>query len=456
MSDAPIANRRTVRVAFQTLGCRLNQYDTEVMKTRLPAHLDCRIVPWDETADVYVLNSCTVTGKADQKCRQLSRQARRRNPRAKVVVTGCYAQTQPGALAAMDEIDGVVGVNEREDIHAWLPRLLVEEEKLVEVSQYAKRLEFRSHLIDDFDGRTRAYVKIQDGCDLRCTYCLIWKARGPGRSRPVAEVADQVGVLAERGFREVVLTGVHLGSYGKDLRWRPGLVGLVDAVAPRFPELRFRLSSIHPNEVTPAFLDLFRRHANLRPYLHISMQSGSDTVLQRMRRPYAASSVADAVHAAAELHPHFGIGADVIVGFPEETDAEFEATRRMIADAPFSYLHVFRYSNRPGTRAAAMPDVHTETITARSAVLRELSAAKRAAFESRLLGSWHEATVETDRPRPGYVHATTGHYATVLVPDAWEAGAVVEVRPDRVEQGVLVADEVRAAPATAAAAGGGA
>jgi len=456
VSDTPDTGRRTLRVAFQTLGCRLNQYDTEVMKTRLPEHLDCRIVPWEEAADVYVLNSCTVTGKADQKCRKLSRQVRQRNADAKVVVTGCYAQTQPEVLAGMDEIDAVVGVNEREDIHEWLPRLLAEEDKLVEVSQYSKRLEFRSHMITDFDGRTRAFVKIQDGCDLRCTYCLIWKARGPGRSRPVDEVVEQVGVLGARGFREVVLTGVHMGSYGKDLRWRPGLVGLVDAVAPRFPELRFRLSSIHPNEVTPQFLDLFRRHANLRPYLHVSMQSGSDTVLQRMRRPYAAAQVAEAVHAAAALHPHFGIGADVIVGFPEETDAEFEATRRMIADAPFSYLHVFRYSNRPGTRAAELPDVHTETVTARSAVLRELSDAKRARFERGLLGHWHEATVESDRPRPGYVHATTGHYATVLVPDAWETGAVVEVRPDRVEQGVLVADDVRAVPAACAAARGGA
>lgn len=454
MSDTPIPGRRTVRVAFQTLGCRLNQYDTEVMKARLPADLDCRIVPWEEAADVYVLNSCTVTGKADQKCRKLSRQVRSRNARAKLVVTGCYAQTQPEVLAGMDEIDGVVGINEREDIHQWLPRLLAEEEKLVEVSQYSKRLEFRSHTITDFDGRTRAYVKIQDGCDLRCTYCLIWKARGPGRSRPVDEVAEQVSVLRGRGFREIVLTGVHMGSYGKDLRWRPGLTGLVDAVAPRFPELRFRLSSIHPNEVTEEFLDLFRRHANLRPYLHVSMQSGSDAVLERMRRPYPAASVARAVHAAADLHPHFGIGADVIVGFPGETDAEFEETRAMIAEAPFSYLHVFRYSNRPGTRAAAMPDVHTETVTARSAVLRELSAAKRAEFETRLLGAWHEATVESDRPRPGYVHATTGHYATVLVPDAWETGAVVEVRPDRIEDGVLVADQVRGAPREAAAGGG--
>ncbi len=434
-----------VRIAFHTLGCRLNQYDTEVMKTRLPGDLRCEVVDWEERADVYVVNSCTVTGKADQKCRQLARQVRRRCPDAKIVVTGCYAQTQPEALAAMDELDGVIGIGEREDIHQWLPRLLEEERRLIEVSQYSKRPAFRDHRITDFDGRTRAFVKIQDGCDLRCTYCLIWKARGPGRSRSPEDVQGQVDDLRRAGFTEIVLTGVHMGSYGRDIRFRPGLVGLVDRVAAAFPDMRFRMSSIHPNEVDEALLGLFRRHMNLRPYLHVSMQSGSDTVLQRMRRPYAAADVERAVCEAAELAPGFGIGADVIVGFPGETDEEFEETRAMIERAPFSYLHVFRYSSRPGTKAAELKPCHTETVTSRSAVLRELSAAKRLAFEQGLVGRTIEATVETDRPRPGWVQATTGNYATVQVPDTWAQGSAVLVTPAGFHDGVLWAERVETA-----------
>jgi len=433
-------------VAFQTLGCRLNQYDTEVMKSRLPHDLQCRIVSWDEIADVYIINSCTVTGKADQKCRKIARQVRRRNADAKIVVTGCYAQAQPEVLEAMPELDGVIGITERDEIHQWLPRLLIEQDKLVEVSQFSKRLEFRSHTISDFDGRTRALVKIQDGCDLRCTYCLIWKARGPGRSRSVENIIEQIAVFERQGFREIVLTGVHMGSYGRDIGWLPGLIGLVDRVARLFPDMRFRLSSIHPNEVGEDLLRLFVLHANLRPYLHLSMQSGSDSVLRRMRRPYNASEVEAAVRAAADLHPYFGIGADVIVGFPEETVDEFEQTRRMIDQAPFSYLHVFRYSPRPGTKAAALQDVHTEIVTERSAVLRTLSLRKRRAFETRLIGSEHEAIVETDRSVPGRCHATTGHYASVLVPGHWEPGAMVQVRPNGFLNGILVADEVRVLP----------
>ena len=434
---------REIRVAFQTLGCRLNQYDTEVMKSRLPAHLHCRIVSWDDAADVYVVNSCTVTGKADQKCRQLARRIRRRQPDAKIVVTGCYAQTQPETLEAMPELDGIIGLTDRDNIAEWLPRLLVEQDRIIEVSQYSKRLEFQPHSIADFEGRTRAYVKIQDGCNLRCTYCLIWKARGPGRSRQVDEVLEQITVLEQKGFREIVLTGVHMGSYGRDLGWKAGLLGLTSRIASAFPNLRFRLSSLHPNEITDEFLDVFKEYSNIQPYLHISMQSGSDSVLERMKRPYAASQVVKAVHAAAKLHPHFGIGADVIVGFPEETDEEFEQTRRMIEEAPFSYLHVFRYSNRPGTKAAAMADVHNKTMTERSSILRKLSLEKRHIFESRLIDADCEAIVETHTPSPGRVQATTGHYATILVPDTWETGTMIKVRPHAFENDVLIADDVQ-------------
>jgi len=416
------------------------------MKARLPDGLHCVTVPWTADADVYVLNSCTVTLKADQKCRQLARAVKRRRPDAKVVVTGCYAQTQQDALAAITELDGVFGLNEREDIAEWLPRLLAADSPLVEVSAFERHAAFRSHDITDFDGRTRAYVKVQDGCDLRCTYCLIWQARGPNRSRPVADVSRQIEVLRENGFGEIVLAGVHLGSYGRDLGLGKALVPLLAEVLGRFPDMRFRLSSIHPNEVRPPLLELFENYTNLRPYLHISLQSGSDDVLRRMRRPYDVDSAGQAIEAAAGLGLHFGIGADVIVGFPDESDAEFDATRSFLELSALSYLHVFRFSPRPGTPAAGMRPVHTETVTERSRILRDLSRRKRHEFEQRLIGHWHEATVETERPAPDRLQATTGNYAVVSVPDTWEPGAMVILKPAGFRADTLYADEVAPAP----------
>jgi threonylcarbamoyladenosine tRNA methylthiotransferase MtaB len=431
-----------VRVAFQTLGCRLNQYDTEVMKARLPAGLDCEFVSWDADADVYILNSCTVTLKADQKCRQLARAVKRRQPDAKVVVTGCYAQTQREALAAVAELDAVVGLNEREDITDWLPRLLAGDGRIVEVSHLPKDLAFRSHEITDFDGRTRAYVKVQDGCNLHCTYCLIREARGPNRSRPLDDVLRQIETLRANGFGEIVLAGVHLGSYGQDLGLGRALVDLLDPVLSRFPDMRFRLSSIHPNEVRDPLLDLFSKHTNLCPYLHISLQSASDSVLQRMHRPYDVASAHRAIEAAASISSFFGIGADVITGFPGETEVEFEETRSFIEQSPLSYLHVFRFSPRPGTPAADMKPVHTETVTDRSRILRTLSRAKRHTFETRLIDTWQEAVVETDEPAPGRRHATTGNYATVLVPNTWKPGTMIVARPAGFRDETLFADEV--------------
>jgi len=210
--------------------------------------------------------------------------------------------------------------------------------------------------------------------------------------------------------------------------------------------MRFRLSSIHPNEVRPPLLELFENYTNLRPYLHISLQSGSDDVLRRMRRPYDVDSAGQAIEAAAGLGLHFGIGADVIVGFPDESDAEFDATRSFLELSALSYLHVFRFSPRPGTPAAGMRPVHTETVTERSRILRDLSRRKRHEFEQRLIGHWHEATVETERPAPDRLQATTGNYAVVSVPDTWEPGAMVILKPAGFRADTLYADEVAPAP----------
>jgi threonylcarbamoyladenosine tRNA methylthiotransferase MtaB len=443
---APLVQRKTthrssesaLRVAFWTLGCRLNQYDTEGIKTAMAARYDIDVVDWNEQAQLYILNSCTVTSKADQECRRLARQVKRRQPDSKVVVAGCYAQTQPEALAAVAEIDGVVGNTAKEDVASWLPQILSEDQLTLKVEDFTEHPVFDSPLIDSFSGRSRAFVKIQDGCNLRCTYCLIWQARGPGRSRTPDDVLTQLGRLVEGGYPETILAGIHLGGYGRDLRPRVPLTQLLTRCLAAYPQLRIRLSSIHPNEVTPELLALYAQNPRLRPHIHVSLQSGSSTVLQRMKRPYRGERAWQAMRDIAAVRPHFGIGADIIVGFPGETDEEFEETRRMVADNPFSYLHVFRFSPRPGTPAAdhAAP-VHPETISRRSAILRDLADSKQAEFCTRQVGLIREAVIEAESDQPGWRQATTDNYLTVQVPDDHPAGTLVQVRINDYREGTL-------------------
>ncbi len=436
---APGKGGVSLRVAFRTLGCRLNQYDTEGMKTVMTGLYDIEVVDWNTPAQLYVLNSCTVTAKADQECRRLARQVKRRHPTSKVVVVGCYAQTQPEALAAVPEIDGVVGNTAKDDAQMWLPEVLGSEVPTLKVEEFAVDPVFDSPLIDEFSGRSRAFVKIQDGCNLRCTYCLIWRARGPGRSRSTEDVLAQLQLLVDKGYPETILAGIHLGGYGRDLQTKELLPDLLDRCLETFPELRIRLSSIHPNEVTPRLLDFFRDNQRMRPHLHISLQSGSSGVLKRMKRPYRSERAWEAMRQAAATVPHFGLGADIIVGFPGETEAEFEETRRMVEELPFSYLHVFRFSRRPGTAAADMPgQVHPETISRRSEILRKLADRKQAEFARAVVGTTREAVVEAEAAEKGWRRTTTDNYLTVLVPDdGCHAGNLVSLNITEYRDGRL-------------------
>ncbi|MBK7046032.1 MAG: tRNA (N(6)-L-threonylcarbamoyladenosine(37)-C(2))-methylthiotransferase MtaB [bacterium] len=437
---------RILRVAFRTLGCRLNQYDTESLRLRLGELTPMRVVPWDEPADLYILNSCTVTAKAEHECRRLARQAKQRHPGCRVVVAGCYAQTQPDALARLAEIDAVVGNATKDDVAAWLPAALGEAGPRVQAAPFAAQTKFYAPLVDAFPGRSRAFVKVQDGCNLRCTYCAIWQARGPGRSRSTADVVAQLERLARAGYREAVLTGVHLGGWGRDTG-EGRLPDLLRSCLAELPDMRLRLSSIHPNEVGPALLELCATEPRLRPHLHLSLQSGSDSVLRRMKRPYRGAGARRAVAAAASLGDHWGIGADFIVGFPGETDAEFADTLRLVEDQPFSYVHVFRYSARPGTVAAGLAGaVPGPVVSERAAALRELSGAKRARFRSLLLGRACEAIVENGSEVPGCHQATTDSYETVMIPmvdgDGLHPGAPVNVRIEHEHDGRLYARAV--------------
>ena len=444
LGSAESTSSQAVKVAFWTLGCRLNQYDTESLKTAMCGQYSVEIVPWNELAHVYVLNSCTVTHKADQECRRLARQAKRRNPGSKVVVAGCYAQTQPETLAEINEIDAVVGNANKDDVASWLPDVLGNDHPLLAVDEFTEHPVFDSPVIDTFSGHSRAFVKIQDGCNLRCTYCLIWQARGPGRSRTEESIIEQLQTLVDNGYHETILAGIHLGGYGRDLSPKLPFVSLLKTILGKFPDLRIRLSSIHPNEVSEELLTLYRDNTNLRPHLHVSLQSGSSNVLKRMKRPYHSERAWEAMRKISETLPEFGIGADIIVGFPGETEEEFEETRRLIEEMPFSYLHVFRFSQRPGTPAADMPDqIPLAVSVKRSAILRELMETKKDSFERDLIGTEREVVIESAGSREGFKSATTDNYATVLVPSSLQAGTLAMVKIENMVDGKLTGTVTR-------------
>ncbi len=387
------------RAAITTLGCKLNQYDSERIREQLMRR-GYLIVPYDEAADLYVVNSCTVTSKSDRDARRLARQAKRRNPASLVVVTGCYAEVSPDELEAIDEIDVVLSNTEKDTLAAHVPPgsddVAADEEHPAD------------SLIDSFADHTRAFVKVQEGCDAHCAYCIVPQARGPSRSMRPVEVVRQVEKLVAAGHPEIVLIGVHLGKYGHDLPEEQ--VDLEDLARwlCEVPSLgRLRFSSIEPCEVTPGIIDLVARHPRVCRHLHIPLQSGSDAILQSMGRPYTTREYADLVNRVREASPLACLGADVMVGFPGETDREFAETLAFVESLPLSYLHVFAYSPRPGTRAATMPDqVAPETKRYRSRVLMSLSVEKRADFTRRNVGE--ELEVVLEQPLAGDVGYTMG------------------------------------------------
>ncbi len=383
-----------LRVAVTTLGCKVNQYDSACIETQLRA-AGCELVPFEPGADVYVVNTCTVTDRADAEGRQVARRARRFNPRGRVILTGCFAQVNP-AGAALPEVDHVVGLNRLPDLVRAVRGELDRASERLLVNDLRTARQVRTLGAETFTGQTRAFLKIQEGCDLFCSFCIVPFARGRSRSVPPRDVSRQILRLADRGFQEVVLTGVHLGGYGADLEPRLTLCDLLEMLLERADVSRLRLSSIDPPEVSDRLLGLLERDDRLCPHLHIPIQAGHDVVLRRMRRLYETALVRTVLDEVRRRVPHAAIGTDVIAGFPGETDAQFAAATEFLDRLPLTYLHVFPYSRRSGTTAAKFAEaVARPVVAARAKRLRELGEAKRTTFAQQLIGETVRVLVES-------------------------------------------------------------
>jgi threonylcarbamoyladenosine tRNA methylthiotransferase MtaB len=344
-----------------TFGCRLNAYESEVAKTRAAeAGLE----------DAVIVNTCAVTAEAVRQARQAVRKVRRERPDAKIIVTGCAAQIEPATFAEMDEADFVIGNAEKTAAETFL-RIAANDLARVKVNDIASVRETASHMISGIGGRSRAYLEVQNGCDHRCTFCVIPFGRGPSRSVPAGDVVRQVRALVEEGYREVVLTGVDLTSYGSDLPGGMTLGRLVRTILRLVPELpRLRLSSIDTIEADEALTEAFAEEERLMPHLHLSLQSGDNLILKRMKRRHAREDAIEFCRVMRRLRPDIVFGADLIAGFPTEDEAMFSNTLRLVDECGLSFLHVFPFSARPQTAAARMPQLDRALVKERAARLR--------------------------------------------------------------------------------------
>ena len=370
-----------------TFGCRLNAYESEVAKTRAAeAGLD----------DAVIVNTCAVTAEAVRQARQAVRKVRRERPDAKIIVTGCAAQIEPETFAEMDEADFVIGNAEKTAAETFL-RIAANDLARVKVNDIASVRETASHMISGIGGRSRAYLEVQNGCDHRCTFCVIPFGRGPSRSVPAGDVVRQVRTLVEEGYREVVLTGVDLTSYGSDLPGGMTLGRLVRTILRLVPELpRLRLSSIDTIEADEALTEAFAEEERLMPHLHLSLQSGDNLILKRMKRRHAREDAIEFCRVMRRLRPDIVFGADLIAGFPTEDEAMFSNTLRLVDECGLSFLHVFPFSARPQTAAARMPQLDRALVKERAARLRGKAAERLSLHLQAQQGEVFEVLMEHD------------------------------------------------------------
>ena len=399
-----------MNIAFCTLGCKVNQYETQALEQLFTARGHV-LVPFEGEADAYIINTCTVTAVSDKKSRQTVRQARKRAPDALVAVCGCYPQTHPGDMANLP-VDLVAGTGDRLGFVELVERAYAERQPVTALDDAMKRRIFEPLPAGGLEGRTRAMLKVEDGCVNFCTYCIIPYARGPVRSLPLEDASAQAKKLAGEGYRELVLTGIEISSWGREFRDGTSLIDLIEAVCAAAPDCRIRLGSLEPRTITENFCARAARLDNLCPHFHLSMQSGCDATLKRMNRKYDTARFYESV---SLLRQHFNVPAittDMIVGFPGETEEEFSQSLDFIQQCAFSAMHIFPYSRRPGTPAASMPGQAAKELKEERA---RRAAEVAARMEQRYLDQWKTEEVLFEEERDGLWRGHTTRYCEVRV-----------------------------------------
>ena len=415
MSVTPKSETNATDIDVVTFGCRLNTYESEIMKAHAAkAGLE----------NALIFNTCADTNEAVRQARQAIRNARRDNTEARIIVTGCAAQIDPAQFGDMAEVDLVIGNEEKTDASAFT-RLAVEGigTERIRVNDIMSVKETAGHLVEGFAGRARAFVQVQNGCDHRCTFCIIPYGRGNSRSVPAGEVVTQVRALVENGYSEVVITGVDITSYGSDLPGTPSLGNLCARILKLVPELkRLRLSSIDSIEADPELMRLIADEERLMPHLHLSLQAGDNMVLKRMKRRHSREDAIAFCQEAKRLRPEIVFGADIIAGFPTETDEMFENSLRLVEECDLTWLHVFPYSARPGTPAARMPQVDGRLIKERAKKLRDAGASRSTAFLNSRIGQTENVLMETE------TRGRTEQFAEITMAAPARAGEIVKTK----------------------------
>ena len=388
------------KIAFHNLGCKVNTYELDAMMQMLIDE-GYQQVPFEETADIYIINTCTVTNIADRKSRQMIHKARKNNPDAVIVAVGCYVQTRAGG-EGLEDIDLCIGNNHKGEIAKILKEYLGQ--KMTIVSDLSKPCGYDNMSVNKTSEHTRAFIKVQDGCNQFCSYCIIPTARGRVRSRAIEDVVNEITTLSSKGFKEFVITGIHLSSYGTDWdyddikadRFGEGhLIDLLTKVDAIEGVERIRLGSLEPRIITESFLDAIGRLDSICPHFHLSLQSGCDETLKRMNRHYSAAEFKEKTELIRRYFEHPAITTDVIVGFPGETEEEFKTTKEFLQDIHFFEMHIFKYSRRKGTPADTMPGQLTDAVkTARSHILEEVERSDSKAFRQDVIGSSQEVLFE--------------------------------------------------------------
>ena len=434
------------KVALHNLGCKVNAYEVEAMQ-QLLEKAGYEIVPFEEVADIYLINTCTVTNIADRKSRQMLHKAKKMNPDAIVVATGCYVQTDTQKLEADSAVDLILGNNQKKQIVEALEEYEKEHAKKVKVIEINKTKEYEELSIGYTAEHVRAYIKVQDGCNQFCTYCIIPYARGRVRSRKIAEVLEEVRTLAARGYKEVVLTGIHLSSYGLDFpkEERESLLSLIQAVHEVDGIARIRLGSLEPRIITEEFMEGISALPKVCPHFHLSLQSGCDKTLKNMNRRYSAPEYAEKCELIRRFYPAPALTTDVIVGFPMETEEDFEDSYEFVKNIHFYETHIFKYSRRQGTKAAAMDGQLTEAVKAqRSEKMLKLHEIRAKEYETSMIGRTLELLLEEEVEIGGktYFMAHSKEYVRAVIEktDAHKVNDLVKAKAvDFADEHVLLA-----------------